>query len=117
MNYNSNFSHDLEVGQVGEKALGNILENSKIEVKTDFGTQSTGNVFVEYESRGRPSGIATSEADYWAFIISQSQIIIIRTETLKDIARGQFSNPSRLVLGGDNNTSKGVLIKVEELVQ
>ena len=35
MNYNSNFEHDLSIGQLGEKGLGQLLDNSKIEVKTD----------------------------------------------------------------------------------
>ena len=36
MNYNSDFRHDLEVGQVSEKELGDIFENKTVEVKRDL---------------------------------------------------------------------------------
>jgi hypothetical protein len=36
MDYNSDFRHDLEVGQVSEKALAEIFENKKVEVKRDL---------------------------------------------------------------------------------
>lgn len=114
MKYNSDFRHDLEVGQVGEKALASILLNKTIEVKTDFGTQKTGNLFVEYHSRGKPSGIATSEADYWCFIISNHQLVIIETERLKEICREHWD---RRVKGGDSNTSLGVLVPVISIVK
>lgn len=116
MKYNSDFAYDLEVGKVGEHTLGWLLSESKLEVKTDFGTEKTGNVFVEYHSRGKPSGISTTQADNWAFVISMTQFIIIDTTHLKEIAR-RYIGTSRDVLGGDENTSKGVLIPVEELVK
>lgn len=114
MKYNNDFSHDLEVGQLGEKALANILENKRVEVKTDLQAKDTGNVFVEFHSRGKPSGIATSNAEYWAFIISSTQIIIIETEKLKALCRQYFH--SRATKGGDSDTSRGVLLPIEALV-
>ena len=87
MKYNNDFRHDLELGQVGEKALGEIFSNKKIEVKTDLKAHQTGNVFVEYSSRGKKSGIATTEADYWCFIVSNKQVAILDTEKVKDLAR------------------------------
>lgn len=114
MNYNNDFRHDLAIGQLGEKALGTILEHKKIEVKTDLQAKQTGNVFVEYRSRGKLSGISTSEADYWCFIISNYQLTMIATEKLKELAR---QNWSRQVRGGDSNTSDGVLVSVTELLK
>lgn len=113
MKYNNDFRHDLEVGQIGEKALGHLLMNKKIEVKTDFKAQSTGNVFVEYRSRGKNSGISTTEADYWCFIISKYQLILIDTDKLKDISRANWHKKTR---GGDSNTSEGILIKTKDLL-
>ena len=52
MKYCSDFKYDLEIGQVKEKELGDIFNNSTIEVKNDLSAHKTGNVFVEYESRG-----------------------------------------------------------------
>lgn len=113
MKQNNNFSHDLEVGQLGEKALAAILEDSKIEVKTDLQASQTGNVFVEYESRGKLSGISTSEADFWCFIISKHQLALLSAQRLKALTRKHWNKQT---LGGDSNTSKGVLIPVNDLI-
>jgi len=114
MKYNNDFSHDLEVGQIGEHALGQILEGTDIEVKTDLRAHRTGNVFVEYQSRGKPSGIAKTNAQWWAFIISDTQIILIETEKLKEVCRELYNLSS--VVGGDNDTSSGVLVPISRLV-
>lgn len=63
MEYNNDFRHDLKVGQVAEKELGNILQSATIEVKYDQQYLRTGNFYIEYISRGKRSGIATSEAN------------------------------------------------------
>lgn len=115
MEYNSDFSYDLAVGQMSEKALGDIFQNRKVEVKADLKAKKTGNLFIEYESRGEPSGIATSQADYWCFDIGHL-FIIIETETLKSIVRPLLgTNADKR--GGDNNTSKGVLLPLTELIK
>ena len=116
VDFNSDFRHDLEVGQLSEKFLANLLENRTIEVKRDFLAAKTGNVFVEYESRGKPSGIATSTADYWAFVLDDERIIMIPRGLLKVMAREAFE-ADRLATGGDSNTSRGVLVRVRELVE
>ena len=111
MKYNNDFKYDLEVGQVGEKYLGNILQSKKIEVQA----HKTGNIFIEYYSRGRPSGISKSEADFYAFILSNEKIIIIKTTELKTICR-RYINTKRDINGGDSNTSKGILLPIKELL-
>ena len=115
MKYNSDFSHDLELGQKGENLLAKILllKGDKIEVKTDLQATQTGNVFIEYKSRDRLSGLSTSKADYWAFLISNEQIIIIETNKLKELCK---TKGLRRVDGGDNNTSKGILIPLNKLI-
>ena len=113
MKHNNDFSHDLEVGKLGEKALAKILENSKIEVKTDLQASKTGNVFVEYESRNKPSGLATSQADFWCFVISRHQLALVSAQRIKALARKHWS---RQTVGGDSNTSKGVLVPVNDLI-
>jgi len=113
MEHNSDFRYDLKVGQEGENALASILEGNKIEVKTDIKTKDTGNVFVEYESRGKPSGLSTSQSDYYCFIIEHI-MIIIPTNKLKRLARKYYKS-NRDVVGGDSNTSRGILISLQEL--
>jgi hypothetical protein len=116
VDFNSDFRHDLEVGQLSEKFLADLLENSTIEVKRDFLAGKTGNVFVEFESRGKPSGIATSTADYWAFVLDDDRVVMLPRGLLKVMAREAFE-AGRLATGGDSNTSRGVLVRVRELVE
>jgi hypothetical protein len=85
-----------------------------VEVKTDYKATRTGNLFIEYESRGKPSGLSTSKADYWAFIISNEQIIIVETNKLKTLCR---DNKLSRVNGGDSNTSKGVLLPLINIIK
>ena len=115
MKYNSDFKYDLKVGQVGEKYLANILENKTIEVKTDYISGRTKNIFIEYSSRGKDSGISITKSDWYAFIISNYNIIVIKTDKLKDLCRKRLGT-SRDVKGGDNNTSKGILLPLNELI-
>jgi hypothetical protein len=130
--YNSDFRHDLRIGLMGELLLGKLLSNTTVEVKLDFGTHRTGNFYIEYSSRGRPSGIATTEADYWVLIAASEKgcrhkenevfmeeddilyLVTISTKRLKDLCRTKYERKN--VPGGDENTSLGVLIKATDLL-
>ena len=60
------FDLDLKYGQVREKYVADMLQDKKIEVKSERDVwQRTGNIAIEYESYGKPSGINATEADYW----------------------------------------------------
>ena len=114
MKFNSDFRHDLEVGQLGEKLLADVLDNKRLEVKKDLKAMKTGNVFIEYSSRGKRSGISTSEAEWWALIVSEDVIKLIKTERLKELCR-PYLKTKRDVRGGDSDTSRGVLLPVSEI--
>tara|TARA_B100001059_G_scaffold160612_1_gene160157 strand:+ start:1156 stop:1503 length:348 start_codon:yes stop_codon:yes gene_type:complete len=111
MNYNNNFEDDLRIGQVAERNLGYLFDNSAVEVKRDFLALKTGNVYIEYESRGKSSGLARTKADWYAFVLSEEVVIFIRTEKLKEICRVK----GEIKLGGDNNTSKGIVLPIKNL--
>ena len=114
MDYCSNFRHDLEVGQLAESALGDLLENKTIEVKNDLKATKTGNLFIEFKSRGKPSGIDTTEADFWCFLVSDV-FMLIQTEKLKALV-DPLKDTDAERLGGDNNTSVGVLLPIIKLL-
>ena len=132
MEYNSDFRHDLRIGVMGEMLLGKLLGNTTVEVKLDFGTHKTGNFYIEYSSRNKPSGIANTEADYWVLIAASERgcrhkenevameeedflyLIIISTARLKRLCKTKYGRIG--VPGGDNNTSLGVLIKAKDLL-
>ncbi len=112
-----NFDIDMEYGRRGENTLLDILETKRIEVKTDRIAHVTGNIAVEYRFRGRPSGISTTEADYWAFLLyDMTTIIMVPTEKLKAIARDRYKK-DEITLGGDDNASEMILIPIEELIK
>jgi len=132
MDFNRDFKFDLQLGQIGESFIAKLLRDKTIEVKFDFGTHRTGNFYIEYESRGRASGIATTQATYWILIaasetgcrlknniseLEQEDIlyaVMIETERLKRLCRTSYYRMG--VPGGDNNTSIGVLIKSNVLL-
>ena len=116
MDYNNDFRYDLKVGQVAERQLGEMLDNAKIEVKRDLRASRTKKVFVEFFCRGKPSGISTTEADYWAFMVSDKVVVILPTEKLKGLVEEAIEN-GKAISGGDRNTSQGVLISIERLLQ
>ena len=115
MEYNSDFRYDLKVGQLHEKMLAGLLESKTIEVKRDFRASQTGKVFVEFFCRGKPSGISTTEADFWCFILDGETAIMLPTSKLEGLANKAADN-NQVVCGGDNNLSHGVLIEVADLV-
>jgi len=115
MKHNNDFRFDLQVGQTYENQLAELLQK-KIEVKRDFKAMETGNIFVEYQSRNKPSGLATSEAHYWVYWLSEKYFITIEKNELKILCR-KYLGTNRDVLGGDNNTSKGILLPLIEFIK
>lgn len=116
MQFNSDFRYDLKVGQLEEKWLADLLQSKTLEVKRDFKASQTGRVFVEFFCRGKPSGIATTEADHWAFILNDGIVIILPTERLKELVE-EAQEKGKTISGGDSNVSQGALIKIERLVK
>jgi len=115
--YNPNFDLDLKFGEFGEKLIESLFKDKgKIECKRDRKTKDTGNVAVEFRYRGKPSGIAVTKADWYCFIITDNVIITIKTDVLKDIARG-FYRLGSVVKGGDDDASDMILIPIEDLVR
>ncbi|GAH40542.1 unnamed protein product [marine sediment metagenome] len=108
------FDLDLAFGEMAEGKLRDILEatGSKVEVKCDDGFRDYGNVFIEYEYRGQPSGIATTEAQWWAIEFCDDCYLVISTERLKrwfKYYRDQGAKYHKEV-AGDQGRSKGVAI-------
>ena len=113
-----NFDIDLRYGNDGEGIVLSLLNGGKkVEVKTDRMAHKTGNIAVEYQYKGYPSGISKTEADYWAFVLNENKIVLlIQTEELKRIGREYFKK-GKVVNGGDDNNSKMILIPLVELVK
>ena len=116
MKHNNDFKYDLKVGQVAEKILAELLENKTIEVKRDLQAIYTGNIYIEYESRKKPSGLANSQADFYCYFITDGRMFLIETKELKELCR-KYLGTDRDRLGGDSNTSKGILLPLTDLIK
>ena len=129
MTYQPDFDIDNRRGQIGEKLVGTFVEalaNGTIEVKTDYGLQRTGNVYVETwqyrnpdESDKRQSGINTTKADFWAFASPDGVgFICIATETLKELIREKNPQIARQPISSTTTmASIGRLIKMSDLLE
>ena len=115
MRNHNNFNNNLSFANAGEKEVAKLLskynfkiisynndyrydilcettqgKETTIEVKEDVRAEDTGNVVIEYESRGKPSGIQTSCADFWVFRVHQKDDIfhyMYKTENVKKLIR------------------------------
>lgn len=77
------------------------------EVKEDFLCEKTGNVGLEFEYRGRPSGIQTSEADYYVYKLHTKDFGIQFVMHTKDVLLEKIENEKyfRIVNGGDKGSN------------
>lgn len=124
------FDLDLPKGRIAEDLLREILcggSGTKVEVKRDFKVSETGNVAIEYQSRGHNSGISTSEAEWWALALSgpaydgdedkPEVIVLIKRKRLKRILRNlRDSGSLRCAPGGDDGTSNMALLPATRLI-
>ena len=116
MKERAKFDLDLRFGEAGEQWLVWLAEEAKIEVKRERDKWcGTGNLFFEYSSRGKPSGLSITEADYWVHILSLSGknmgSFIFPVPALKKNLRSLLSRGiARKTRGGDEDTSEGVVV-------
>lgn len=87
-----------------------------IEVKEDFTCERTGNVGVEFECRGKKSGIERTKSDFYLYKVHQPNrkigVYIIATKKLKDMIADTLYH--RIVNGGDpGSNSMNYLFKLE----
>jgi len=112
------FDIDLEYGKVREQFVADMLQNKKIEVKSERDKwQKTGNIAIEYESYGKPSGINATEADYWFHNLCIGDdvfcTLVFNVDNLKKLI--DRLDYKRSVSGGDHNASRMYLLKLDKL--
>ena len=112
------FDLDLEYGEVRESMVAEMLQDKKVEVKSERGMWTgTGNIAIEYMSYGKPSGISATEADYWFHNLCIDDdvyaTLVFKTDNLKKIIK-LMDNP-RQIAGGDHNASKMFLLNIQSL--
>ena len=65
------FDLDLQYGEIREQKIADMLTGKKIEVKSERDTwMKTGNICIEIESYGKPSGVMATESEWWVQIVA-----------------------------------------------
>ena len=127
-----NFKADLKIAQKTELRVAELMEQEynceilefnddnkydllltdeygephTIEIKEDFMCKYTGNVSLEYESRGKLSGISISKADEYIYVIHTENDIeywYFDTKDLREMVDQQ--KYFRIVNGGDKGSN------------
>jgi len=112
------FDLDLAYGKVREQRVADMLTDKKVEVKSERDMWvRTGNIAIEYESYGKPSGIAATEADYWFHNLCIGDetfaTLVFDVPSLKRII--EKLDYKKSVSGGDNNASRMYLLNLQKL--
>lgn len=124
--YNDDKRFDLKLSRalISEKKLGDIFEHGtieKVELKTELGKwEDTGNICIEFRYRGAPSGIATTQADYWVQELTRDDVtlgyLMFPIEKFKQICRAAYLRGDVRFGIGDYGYSDVVLLKLSDLL-
>ena len=112
---------DFSYGRKGEQLVERLLGEAgpKVEVKHDSMAAITGNLAIEFECNGRPSGIAITGAAWWAFVIGgngQDKIVVlIEAERLKNLCRRHFKEEN-IKRAGDGQQTRVLLVPICQIL-
>ena len=111
---NKNNRYDLLMDMPIRGCLSAVVyENKTYEVKTDVFCkphQDTGNMFIEYECRGKESGLRVTEAEWFVMYFKHfDELWYIKSNDLKDLLMCNVF-PKTEFSGDDGSNTKGYLI-------
>lgn len=95
----------------------NIPEiNTTLECKTDLKSKETGNIAIEFQDRGKPSGIQATKATHWVYRLWSNQhddwiFVFSKVENWRKICDNR-----KWVRGGDGFLARMYLIPVKEII-
>ena len=115
----SSFDLDFRYGYAGEQLVEELLTNGKtVEVKRDRRWHETGNLYIEFDcwynstQSWQPSGISVTKADYWAFVLQESVLMIPTINLIEAVE--QYGRVINCEI--PPNKSRGFLITVNDLL-
>lgn len=114
---------DIQLGSAknDEDRLANALQLAAIELKTErYQWEKTGNIFIEYESRGRPSGIAVTTSDFWCHELARGDetlcYLMIPVDRLKAACREKLRSQANKNGAGDDKAQRGIALSLRDLL-
>ena len=117
------FDIDFDFGVFSEQQLIDMFENNgKVEVKTERDMwKQPGTIAIEFKYKGKPSGISTTEADWWIHCLNDNgknvRMITFPTNELKKLCkRLHRQGVAEIKNIGDDNNSKCFLIPINKLL-
>ena len=119
--YNPDFDIDLAFGESYEDSLAEILQQGRVEVKTERDIwKTTGNIVFEIKFKGKPSGLSKTKADYWAQILTYENeiksILLFPVSVLKTQLKHLLDkNLAKIIKGGDNNESELIVVPLKHI--
>ncbi len=121
-NNDSKFDIDLKYAQIFEELFVNIMEGKElVEIKTERDIwKNTGNIAIEWKSRGKLSGIAATKADWWVHFLAEGEktigmVMLPVPELKRRIKELKKLNIAKETRGGDDDTSRLVLLPLSKL--
>lgn len=116
---NSDWDIDFRYGVEGEQMVKDLLTIETVEVKRDRRWKETGNLFIEtscfYVNEGitKRSGILTTKASHWAFVLEDLTLIVAKADLMATLM--QYGKQAKCNI--EPNISSGYLITVGALLQ
>ena len=114
------FDVDLEFGKQWEEHIDEMFSGAKTcEVKTERDKwSSTGNICIEIESYGKPSGLTSTEAELWVHnLVKDGELccsLVFNTDKLRSVMDDM---KPYTVMGGDHRASKMYLVSIAKLLK
>lgn len=135
------FKSDLKNGKAGEQIVANRLKEfykakeidnrdkgklydfiliyedgsrKLFEVKTDFAAAKTGNLFFEYSCNSKQSGLLTTTADKYAFLVPHLKEILVFSPSsmYEKLINGRYRN---ITTAGDGGRVCGFIAPIEDI--
>lgn len=124
-NYDRKFDLQLGAALIRERHLGEIFKAGlieKVELKSEsYQWGQTGNICIEYRCDGKPSGISTTEADYWVHeLMRDGQTLVylmFPIERLRTLAREHYRLGNYRLGGGDGGRFDNIVIPLRDILK
>ena len=109
-------------GEAGEHLVAHLLRSDNIEVKHDLQAMTTGQLYIETECLYRtgwgPSGITTTKADAWFFVLDLASKVTLSVDTQRLKQEVDYYKDKRpLELTDGSHQTKGVGVPLTALTR